>query len=272
MITYQIGCVRYNPKTWNFPGGEVGIAVLPHSAAHKVDRVNIVASIQSSDEVMQLLMLTDALKRTFYTAKISLMLGYVPYGRQDRVCNEGEALSIAVFANLINSQGYDRVVIVDPHSDVTPALIHNVVVIRQDEVYYEVIGDRFTFATLVAPDAGAAKKAASIAERVPMNVVYASKARDLATGQITHLSFSDNVAEHEVIVVDDICDGGATFLKLGEQLRKAGVLKMHLFVTHGIFSKGTKELTDLYDTVYTTNTYHQDREGFVDGVFYDKFI
>lgn len=273
MITYQIGCVRYLPKTWKFPAGEVGIAALPHSSPSKVDVVHVVASIQSSDEVMQLLMLTDALKRQFFNAKIRLRIGYTPYGRQDRVCNEGEALSIAVFASLINSQKYDQVMIIDPHSDVTTALFNRVVVVKQDEVFREVFGDRYDFhATIVAPDVGASKKAAIIGELTQNPTIFASKQRNLATGEIIGLSFSGEVEGKNVVVVDDICDKGGTFIALGEQLRNSGVAHATLMVTHGMFNAGTGNLLKLYDSIYTTNTYHQDREGVVDGVHYTRII
>lgn len=273
MITYQIGMIAYHPKVWKFPGGEVGVTALPSNQAHKVELVTIIASIQSSDEIMQLFMLTDALRRMYYNAKINLRLGYVPYGRQDRVCNEGESLSISVFAALVNSQNYNQVMIFDPHSDVTPALFNRVVVIKQDEIYDEVFGSRFDLhRTLVAPDVGAAKKSSCIGAMHLMPVVYANKTRDLSNGNITDLSFSGDVEGKDVIVVDDICDGGATFVTLGQKLRERGVKNMFLFVTHGIFSKGTDVLTSIYDTVYTTNTYHQDRDGLVDGVFYHKLI
>jgi ribose-phosphate pyrophosphokinase len=272
MITYQIGSTRYQPKVWKFPAGEVGASVLSHNASDKVALVNIIASIQNSDEVMQLLMLTDAIKRTFMNAKIRLRLGYIPYARQDRVCVDGESLSIAVFAALINSQGYDSVLLIDPHSDVATALFNRVEIVQQKDVYLKFLRSHAPFGMIVAPDVGAAKKAASIASVLPMEVVYASKTRNLNTGEITALSFSGNVAGCDVIVIDDICDGGATFLKLGSQLIGAGVKQMDLFVTHGLFTKGTEELTRLYNNVYTTNSYHQDREGLVDGVEYFKII
>lgn len=273
MITYQIGMISYRPKVWKFPGGEVGVTACPSNHQHKVELVTVVASIQSSDEIMQLLLLTDALRRMYYNAKINLRLGYVPYGRQDRVCNEGESLSISVFAALINSQNYNQVMIFDPHSDVTPALFNRVVVVKQDEVYDEVIGSRFDLnQILVAPDVGAAKKSSCIGAMHLMPVVYANKTRDLSNGNIVDLTFSGDVEGKDVIVVDDICDKGGTFIVLGEKLKKAGAVRISLFITHGMFNAGTKCLTDIYDEIYTTNTYHQDREGLVDGVFYHKLI
>ena len=114
MITYSVNSVKHIPKTWKFPAGEVGVSAHFDNNSTKTDLVKISAHLTSSDEVMKLLMLTDALKRQYPNAQLELRLGYIPYGRQDRVCSEGESLSIKVFANLINAQEYSRVVIFDP--------------------------------------------------------------------------------------------------------------------------------------------------------------
>ena len=279
MITYSFeNRVRCHPKIWSFPAGEVGVRVLNHNPAHTVPEIVIRASLTSSDEIMQLFMVTDALRRKFYNAKISLVLGYVPYGRQDRVCEDGDSLSIAVFAQLINSQNYEQVIICDPHSDVTPALFNKSVVYSQLTIFKDHFDHMFEWdessnRILVAPDAGAAKKAALIASGGKFSdVLYAVKNRDMATGEITKLSLSGDVLGKDVVVIDDICDGGRTFTELADLLKKGGAKSMKLIVTHGIFSKGAKVLTDVYDEVYTTNTYHQDREGLVDGIYYVKII
>jgi ribose-phosphate pyrophosphokinase len=278
MITYMLnfGKTRCHPKVWKFPAGEVGVQVQNHAHPEHVEEVSIRASIISSDEVMQLFMLTDALRRKFFNAKLNVVFGYLPYGRQDRVCNEGDSLSVAVFAQLVNSQNYDHVEIIDPHSDVASALFKNLVVMSQLEVYKLYFDHMFGWdanAILVAPDAGAAKKAAAIAAVGKFDdVLYAVKSRNLQTGAITSLTLSGNVEGKDVVVIDDICDGGATFIELGNLLREKGAKSLKLIITHGIFSKGTKVLTDIYDSVYTTNSYHQDRVGLVDGIEYIKII
>ena len=272
MISYQIGNIRYQVKTWNFPAGEVGIKIQNHSYAQKQELVRVIASITSSDELIQLFMITDALRRQFYNAKIELWLGYTPYGRQDRVCNEGEALSISVFASLINSQGYSRVIVLDPHSDVTPALLNNCHVNCLRNIFIEMLGERYNQHVFVAPDAGAAKKVGSIAEYLGCEIVYGVKKRNMADGKIVSLDLSGDVEGKKVIVVDDICDGGNTFIKLGEKLKDCGVKSMDLFVTHGLFTGDTQKLTNLYNSVYSTNSYHQDREEIVDGVFYFRYF
>lgn len=278
MITYSFeNRVRCHYKNWKFPAGEVGVRVLNHGSVSSVKHIRINASITSSDEVMELFMLTDALRRKFYNAEISLALGYVPYGRQDRVCEEGDSLSIAVFANLINSQNYAHVYICDPHSDVTPALFKNVVVDSQADIFEDKFDYIFDWENdnrvLVAPDAGAAKKAAVIATGGKFSdVLYAVKSRDMATGEITKLTLTGDVSGKDVVVVDDIGDGMGTFVQLGKLIKEQNPKSMTLIITHGIFSKGHKVVTDIYDKVYTTNTYHQDRVGLIDGVEYVQLI
>lgn len=279
MITYSFpeNRVRCHPKVWNFPAGEVGVQVQNHGRPQEVKEVLITASLTNSDEVMRLFMLTDALRRQFFNAKLSLVLGYIPYARQDRVCNVGDSLSIAVFARLINAQNYEQVTLIDPHSDVAPALFERTVVESQALVFDNHFNALFNWETenriLVAPDAGAAKKAAVIAAGGKFsNVLYAVKNRNLATGEITELSLTGDVLGKDVVVVDDIGDGMGTFVQLGNVLRAKGVKSLTLIITHGIFTKGHKVVTDIYDRVYTTNTYHQDRIGNFEGVEYVKII
>ena len=115
----------FNVKFSTFPGGEEYVKLeWAGRERNYLEETFITARLTSSSEVMRLLMVTDALRRRGFR-DISLNLGYVPYARQDRVCAEGESLSIKVFADLINSQKYQNVEIYDPHSTVTPALLDN---------------------------------------------------------------------------------------------------------------------------------------------------
>lgn len=276
MITYKVGGVLHIPKTWNFPSGEVGVNV--HHDARSAERtlVEIRASLTSSDEVMKLLMITDALRRLYRNADIELVLGYVPYGRQDRVCNQGDSLSVRVFADLINSQNYKRVTIFDPHSDVTSAVINNVEVFNQCTIFGLLFNSSIPLDerdVIIAPDAGACKKTSQIFEKYQFkSMATAEKTRDMETGLITKLTFTGDVRDKHCVIVDDICDGGATFLALGRELRLGGAKSVKLFVTHGVFSKGTEELLSVFDKVYSTNSYDMSKTGGVDGVEYKRVI
>ena len=253
MITISVGCQNQTVKQFTFPGGEVGVQIMtPATSTSEI--VTIKAHIKNSDDILALLQVSDAVDRQYESVKKILNLNYVPYARQDRVCNEGESLSIKVFANLINSCGFYKVKILDPHSDVTPALINNCVVKESYDVLKKNLNDYY----IVAPDAGAYKKAHKWAEKFQAKgVITANKVRDVRTGNILGVKVDQDVEDLKLFVVDDICDGGRTFIELARcfGLKPA---KLKLFVTHGIFSKGLNGLIEAYDHIYTTNSFHGD--------------
>ena len=248
-----------NFKSWKFPGGEVGIKIDDKIV---YPEVKIVHRIQNSDDLMYLLMATNAL-RNKGVKKISLFLPYVPYARQDRVMIDGDSLSIKVFADIINSQNYEQVEILDPHSDVTPALINNVQVEDNLKFASWSISDYIqnsngnTSPVLVSPDAGAVKKIGKLRDYInlPWTIVTGQKHRQLSTGKITHTSIDKDVTGNTCFIVDDICDGGRTFIELGKVLKEKGAKDVILIVTHGIFSQGFQVFSDHISSIYTTNSF-----------------
>lgn len=249
------------PRTFKFPGGESHV-VLPDEMLAKADcitAIKVVALLKNADLVMQLLLLTDALRRQIPAARYELVIPYLPYGRQDRVAYPGEPLSIKVFANLINSLAYDQVVVMDPHSDVGPALLDRVRVVTAQRLVAEALKDEaFKYGvTLLAPDAGARKRTLSLAQKLgtvgKVKVAFADKIRNVHTGAITGTQFPADIdAELPVLVVDDICDGGRTFTELASAAREAGVTNpLYLYVTHGIFSKGVGVLVPHFTKIFT---------------------
>lgn len=261
-----------------FPGGEVSVKL---EASPNEGPLLIEAILRNSEDIMKLLMLTDAIRRNFngFNLPITLSMPYVPYARQDRVMVPGESLSIKVFCDLINSQKYDQVLISDPHSDVTPALLNNCTVYSQAEL----LDERLPFGekhhnlgaswdrvanikrafientVLVAPDAGASKKIGEVAKVCGFTeVVQASKVRDVATGKILETTVhSNHIGDRNFLIVDDICDGGRTFIELAKVLRPLTNGKIILYVTHGIFSAGLGVFKGIIDEIYCTNSFDQ---------------
>lgn len=133
MIKYRAKGITTFVDVAKFPGGEVkvNINVGSKDAEYGIESVEVSASLQTSDDIIALLLATDALRRHYPRAELDLILPYIPYARQDRPCVNGEALSIAVMANLINSCGFSTVEVIDSHSDVAPALIRNCKIIRK---------------------------------------------------------------------------------------------------------------------------------------------
>ncbi|MBB1625857.1 ribose-phosphate diphosphokinase [Achromobacter sp. UMC71] len=247
---------RATPAAFVFPGGEsqVTVPAALQAQADAASEFRIHALLKSADDVMQLLLLTDALRRLNPAVPVHLDMPYVPYARQDRVCNPGEALGAAVFCKLINDQQYATVTVVEPHSDVTPALLQRVRVVDAAAFLANVLAAP-AFAngvTLMAPDAGARKRVQALAKKLGVtDVRYAEKVRDPQTGRITETRVPDDIPAQPVLVVDDICDGGRTFLELATALRDKTRQPLYLYVTHGIFSKGFAELNARYAGLYT---------------------
>lgn len=235
-----------------FPGGELHITSdwLVNITDLKDDTV--ICRINNSDDLMKLCLFTDAFTRVMNKTPHTLILPYIPYARQDRVANYGESLSIKVFCNILNSLKYEQVVVLDPHSDVSTALINNVKVIPQCHIFRRYINED---CDLIAPDSGALKKVYQLQKLCNIkNIRTATKHRDTQTGRISHTTLDGVRSSNSCVVVDDICDGGATFVALGEILKKE-YEDVTLMITHGIFSKGLEELNKFYNKIICTNSF-----------------
>ncbi len=253
--------VELNYDCFTFSGGEEHVRFL-NKPGQPVNLIQITVRLTSSSELMKLIVAVDALKRLFGSKlSMELICPYFPYARQDRVCVEGEALGASVMAKLLNALAFDKVIIWDAHSEVTPALIDNVVNTPQEVIIERCLPLAAILknkaVTLISPDAGATKKTQNVAKYFGggIEVLQAEKVRDLSTGAIIHTDLRGDVAGKDVIIVDDICDGGRTFLELAKVLKQRGSKSISLFVTHGIFSKGLAIFDDFIDNIYTTDSF-----------------
>lgn len=243
-----------------FPAGEVGFK-LENSPFNTGNKWKIVAQLRNSNDFFELAMAQNAIKNESPNDVIDLICPYIPYGRQDRVCVKGEAFSLKVFCNLLNTLAFNTVTIYDPHSDVTPALINKCIVINQKNIIHkfeELKQEILSGYIFVSPDAGANKKTVELAKYfMHKDFIRADKKRNLATGEILEtIIYSEDLTGQNVCIADDICDGGKTFIELAKKLKEKNANKVILYVTHGVFSKGFSELWDAgIDKIYTTNSY-----------------
>lgn len=239
-------------KLFQFGSGENHVQIASPVSEH----VEILFRYQGDQSIMQLLLLTDALRR--HGAKtIDLLVPYFPGARQDRVCNSGEALSAKVYADLINQQGYSKVCLFDPHSDVVVALLNNVQVIKNHSFIQDVINDTGSDLVLVSPDAGSNKKIFDLSSQLGgLPVVRADKIRDVRNGAIIGTEvFSDDLSGKTALIVDDICAGGRTFVELAKKLKLKGCKRIALAVSHYEGSADVARLAESgIDRVYTTNS------------------
>lgn len=255
-------------EAFTFSGGERQVRILSGLPAVSISEVLITAFLKSSEDVMELLLLCDAIKRHRKTDKdltLKIKIPYFPYARQDRVCNEGEALGVKVMAQLINSIGATEVLVQDPHSDVVTALLDNCYVPPLDIMLLTAVPAFFRDhnTVLVAPDAGASKKVFELGKKLGMPVLQAHKQRNTANGEITGVVLEPNpfADGRKYLIVDDICDGGRTFVELAKVIHND--LKPNciaLYVTHGIFSKGLSVFDKLIDKVFAYNVWEENIE------------
>jgi ribose-phosphate pyrophosphokinase len=237
---------------------------------------------------------TQALKEVG-VKNISLYIPYCIGARSDRKFMEGGINYVkTVIAPIINSQGYNKVTILDPHSDVLEACINNFEKVDNVDLVSFAFQDYFLskgFETwsasnfdgvrFISPDAGALKKVFHVAEAVKYRneVIIASKHRNLETGKIdyTNVPMSIRDADKDVFIIDDICDGGRTFIeiakvvdevrKLSSSVKPEHYGKNYLIVTHGIFSFGFDFLVQHFDGIYCTNSVKDVRDGTIVDTF-----
>jgi ribose-phosphate pyrophosphokinase len=251
-------------KFWLFPAGEIGVKLdIPARLHEYTGSFTIVARINNSNDFFELANVKNALQEHFFKSgiktKIDLVLPYIPYAQQDRICDRGESFSAKVFAGLLNSLNFDRVVVADPHSGISSSLINNAIVVSRFEIIdkHQVLRTNLNTGLLVAPDAGANKQTSELAKYFGHSVfLRADKLRDLSTGQIIETIVYGDCAGRDVTIVDDLAIGAATFIELAKILKQKGARKVVLYTTHGIFSKGTRHLFEGgIDEIYTTNSY-----------------
>lgn len=245
-----------------FPDGAVWLKVtgkLPSFARQMRVRV---AAMRDMNGFMLLAQLVDAVRHAADITVSHLELAWLPWARQDRHMVPGDSFALKVFANLLNTLNFNKVFVLDPHSDAAAAAINNCVVIAQEsclmqsETLRRAIGNRELM--LVAPDAGALKKIHNVAKASgAQEYAILTKERDVATGNLTGFALvAGDVAGKDLLIVDDLCDAGGTFIGSAQVLRDAGARSVSLYVTHGVFSKGVENLLNNgIDAIYTTTSF-----------------
>lgn len=198
----------------------------------------------SESEFMHLAQLKDLLDEygTEYGVISKLKIYYLPYGRQDKSISKNTTFALYTFADLLNTLDFHEVEIVDPHSHVALDWIRNsFATYPKDQIHTIMLATNTTIACY--PDKGAVTKYTKVYnDLVGDAYIYGEKIRDQLTGNITSYKIIGEAYGENVLIIDDICDGGATFKLLAKDLLAAGANSVVLFVTHGIFSKGVRTL------------------------------
>lgn len=243
--------------SWKFPMGEVGIKIIKPEKVNPINLFHIVVHYRSSDDIILCLQLVDALKSLgVRPGFMSIHIPYLPYGRQDRVCHPGEAFSLRVILDVLRTTGC-FVTTTDLHSDVAFKQLHAGFLHNKNQESAAFLLPKFDY--LIAPDKGASSKVSKHNQvaRLNTSVVVLNKQR--IGSSIVYIDLDYDTIKGTACVVDDICDGGGTFLSLAEMLKRTqpNLKSLNLYVTHGGFTQGLDKLKTLYDNIYVHNLMNQ---------------
>lgn len=170
--------------------------------------------------------------------KVSLFLPYVPNARMDRVEENNDIFAMKYFADMINFLGFEKVFVIDPHSNVVMATIKNCNVINTNFIFNSIVEsikslNNNEYPIIFFPDEGAMKR---YSKGINIPYAFGIKKRDWATGQILGLDVMGinhkDIEGKDVIIRDDICSKGGTFYYSAEKLKEMGAKNIYLFVSH----------------------------------------
>lgn len=216
---------------------------------------------ESNEELVALIYITQHL-RANGVKEITLYMPYIPNARQDRVKTREDVFTLKYFAQIINKLSFDEVMVLDPHSYVSEALINRLSIMSPakfiKEAYDRVCVDYSNKEDILMfyPDEGAMKRYSEI---LPMPYAFGIKERDWATGKIKGLSVftgNETIEGKNVLIVDDISSRGGTFYHSAKKLKELGAVKIFLYVTHceNTILEGEVLTSGLIERVYTTDS------------------
>jgi ribose-phosphate pyrophosphokinase len=193
----------------------------------------------ANDNLMELLIITDALRRSS-ADRITAVIPYFGYARQDRRAKARTPISAKLVANLLTEAGIDRVLTLDLHA----AQIQGFFDIPVDNLYASPVFSldiehnfkgQMDDLMIVSPDVGGVARARDIAKRINAPLAIVDKRREKA-GEVAGMTVIGDVRGRKCIIVDDICDTAGTLCKAAETLIEAGATEVHSYITHGVLS------------------------------------
>lgn len=208
----------------------------------------------SDDELATLMFVTRHLQQ-IDGIKLKLVMPYIPNARFDRVNNPDEVFTLKYFAEFINNLHFNKVVVLDAHSNVSLALFNNLVV-ESPIPYIQKAIEASNPDILFMPDEGAHKRYASAFKNIPST--FGIKHRDWRSGNITKYEIAEPnmVKNANILIVDDICSQGGTFFFCGKALHEVGAKNVDLYITHCEENIKTGKLLDNNSPIrqiYTAN-------------------
>ena len=232
----QVGLV--DARVERFNDGEIFVEMFENVRGEDMFIIQP-TSKPANDNLMELLIITDALRRSS-AARITAVIPYFGYARQDRRTKARTPITAKLVANMMVAAGVERVLTMDLHA----AQIQGFFDIPVDNLYASPIfaldilhqfnGD-MSDVMVVSPDVGGVARARELATRIGAPLAIVDKRREKA-GEVAGMTVIGDVTGHKCIIVDDICDTAGTLCKAADVLLEAGATEVHAYTTHGVLS------------------------------------
>lgn len=260
---FEVKCIKFPDNTQKIDlDGEF---LLPHN-----NFLITWKQYESDEELVRLIFITKHLKDRL-NAKVLLYMPYIPNARMDRVKSDTEVFTLKYFCEVINSLGFEKVFVLDPHSNVSAALLNHVAVMSPENYINMAINDIEEYPTIYFPDEGAYKRYGGMDCFIGMDVLIGHKVRNWETGKIEGLNITDrdgmsygegHFRGESVLMIDDIISYGGTMAYSADELKRLGFDYIYAYATHTEGSvndpeKGTfrqRLESGVIDKLYTTDS------------------
>lgn len=231
-----------------FPDGEVQITLKEFT---RKDTIKVMYRITNVDELFLVKQVFDILDRNdvVYDVFISYLMGM----RMDRVMDFNRPFTLKIVANILKNSNAREFEILEPHSSRT---------YREFGTYEKSMPEvlnRLDGYQIVIPDAGAKDRYEDVFfYDYPADTIFCSKVRDIETGEIFRIQVDNPevISDRPMMILDDLCDGGGTFLGIAEAIRIIKPdAKLNINIVHAVNGVGLQRLSGAFDHVYITNSY-----------------
>ena len=246
-------------KPTKFPDGTSQVVDLNTKISSGITRIEL--DFENESEIIQLLQILNYCEVCHSLSRgkegnVDLYLPFMPYGRQDKSLTSNYFGKVTFMRLLGKHQCLNKITTLDEHSNE-----YNLDIVENKQPIKEINNSLLCCQPdlICYPDAGAQKRYKKLITLEDFSSCSFTKERDQKTGYIKRLYLNElvDIQNKTILIIDDICDGGMTFKLTAERLKELGAKEVHLYVTHGIFSKGLETLRESgIDRIFTRKGEH----------------
>jgi len=248
-------------KKFSYPDGQQNVVINIYEKHYQ-----IVSSFNNFQHLELIICAVTAIRNLNNRANIILYIPYLLGARSDRQFQNGGTKYLKdVIAPILNSLHLEEIICYDVHNEVlADACINNLTCLTNYTFVESILKTRTNYC-ICSPDAGSEKKIYELCKYLKFtgDLIKCQKIRELSTGKIIETKVDTTIVDlqnKDVYIIDDICDGGRTFIEIAKRLKLLNCGNLYLVVSHGIFHNGFSELKEYFKNVYTTNSFYSDEK------------